>query len=263
MTKLPQDRAGHWHVDTGRDEGPEIYVHIFDALVGARWHVNEECDYWSQGASVLGDPESMTIDYEGAAKSAAKADVLSALVANIDNMTETFFAEKVRPPLYVNNFDALLASAEHTVASVLAESTFVQDLYYCDSPRCPLALCDECGDEIEHTDDVWEHVDDVDYGHDAVPSSKVPDLPALFRFHRDDSAEIVRGTAKTLTAGDLVAFLRKFDPSKPITIDAQDVDGLHGGWLNISGALLPNVDMDDEGPSILLIASDDFDTRQW
>lgn len=67
----------------------------------------------------------------------------------------------------------------------------------------------------------------------------------------------------TMTCGELIAALSQFDPAKPVTIDIQDCDGPNNSWLNIGGAFLPNAGAGDEGPSVLLIARDDFDTRQW
>jgi len=74
-------------------------------------------------------------------------------------------------------------------------------------------------------------------------------------------------TRPTITAGELVAALSQFPPDKPVTIDVQgcdlrNADGIPE-WLNIDGLLLPNEGRDDESPSILLIARDDFHIFQF
>lgn len=273
---------GHWHVDTNNDEGPDIYPHVFAALDGARWHLDHEADYESQGASVAGE-EGSDYDAETAVRCYRRADELGVLIANVENMTDHFYGRKPPAPLYQGEdaLTLLVGSAKRVVDEINTSSRWIVGIFEC-SDQCGAAFCSSCDEEIVYDDmddsgpqGHWTHVDDAEYDHSAIPADDDPD--ALAREYaantkRDVTTDVQFGATSTriptATAGDLIDFLSQFDRSTPVTIDNQSWCSDHTelgvpAWLNISGAFLPNYGQEDEAPSILLVSANDFDTRQW
>lgn len=60
--------------------------------------------------------------------------------------------------------------------------------------------------------------------------------------------------APTMTAGEIIAELSKYDPERPVLI-ATD-----GWYLNIEGT---EYDADAEEIAVTIETRDDYDTRQW
>jgi len=80
-------------------------------------------------------------------------------------------------------------------------------------------------------------------------------------------------TRATLTTGELIAILSQYPADFPVTIGCPDNTSPNGAegeyhfpeWMNVEIAEGPKQydDGEYEQPSVILFASNDFDSRQW
>jgi hypothetical protein len=78
------------------------------------------------------------------------------------------------------------------------------------------------------------------------------------RYELDEGSADKRDYEPSITAGALIEMLKRYPEDAYVTI-AMPCDGpVESDWMNVCGAYV-----EPEGVSIQLLATDDFDTRQW